>query len=99
RPVRDQPQLRDHRRGEQAMSLDQSVHASPRTTPERGGHLTIRENLQALHSAHKSGAGVPAYTRWVNRRAARIIAATAASLGLTPNQVTALSAGLSAAGL
>ena len=81
------------------MSLDQSAHASPRTAPERGGHRTIRENLQALHSAQKSGAGVPAYTRWVNRRAARIIAATAASLGLTPNQVTGLSAGLSAAGL
>lgn len=81
------------------MSLDQSIHASPTNEPVHGDRRTVRQNLQALHSAQKSGAGVPAYTRWVNRQAARIIAATAASVGLTPNQVTALSAGLSAAGL
>lgn len=60
---------------------------------------SIRANLRRLHSAQKSGAGVPAYTRFINRRLARAVAATAASLGLTPNMVTALSAALSAAGL
>lgn len=62
-------------------------------------HTGIREHLHQLHSAQKSGAGVPAYTRFVNRRLARGVAATAASLGLTPNMVTALSAVFSAAGL
>ncbi len=81
------------------MSLDRTFDATSSAVPARRDRRTVRENLQALHGAQKSGAGVPAYTRWVNRRAARIIAATAASLGLTPDQVTALSAGLSATGL
>jgi phosphatidylglycerophosphate synthase len=37
--------------------------------------------------------------RWVNRRAGRVIAAASARVGLTPNAVTGISAGLSAAGL
>lgn len=60
---------------------------------------SIRSNLRRLNMAQKSGAGVPAYTRFINRRLARAVAATAASMGLTPNMVTALSAALSAAGL
>lgn len=57
------------------------------------------ETLRELHTAQKPGAGVPAYTRWVNRRIARIFAATAVSLGIGPNGVTALSAACSIAGL
>lgn len=64
--------------------------------PTRPG---FSEYLADLNRAQKSGAGVPAYTRWVNRRLARGVAASAAALGLTPNAVTILSAGLSAAGL
>ncbi|WP_308291597.1 CDP-alcohol phosphatidyltransferase family protein [Microbacterium sp. G2-8] len=60
---------------------------------------TLRDRLQALRSAQKSGAGVPAYTRWINRRLARGVAAAAASAGLGPNAVTLASAGLSVAGL
>lgn len=59
----------------------------------------FREYLADLNRAQKSGAGVPAYTRWVNRRLARGIAASSAALGLTPNAVTVISAVLSAAGL
>lgn len=59
----------------------------------------FRENLADLNRAQKSGAGVPAYTRWVNRRLARGVAAASAALGLTPNAVTMISAALSAAGL
>jgi phosphatidylglycerophosphate synthase len=59
----------------------------------------FRAYLAQLNHAQKSGAGVPAYTRWVNRRLARGVAAASAALGLTPNAVTALSAVLSAAGL
>ncbi|MGO2633442.1 MAG: CDP-alcohol phosphatidyltransferase family protein [Galactobacter sp.] len=60
---------------------------------------SFRANLLALSTAQKPGAGVPAYMRWVNRRAGRVIAAAAAKVGLTPNAVTGISAGLSAAGL
>lgn len=59
----------------------------------------FRAHLADLNRAQKSGAGVPAYTRWVNRRLARGVAAGAATAGLTPNAVTMLSAALSAAGL
>jgi phosphatidylglycerophosphate synthase len=64
-----------------------------------GSPRRFRANLQALQSAQKSGAGVPAYTRWVNRRLARSAAALAHTLGLSPNAVTAVSAAVSAAGL
>ncbi len=59
----------------------------------------FRDHLADLNRAQKSGAGVPAYTRWVNRRLARGVAASAAALGLSPNAVTMISAGLSAVGL
>lgn len=59
----------------------------------------FRDHLASLEHAQKPGGGVPAYMRWVNRRAARTIAAAAAVAGLTPNAVTAISAALSAAGL
>lgn len=62
-------------------------------------YSSIRTNLHRLRTAQKSGAGVPAYTRFINRRLARSVAATAAALGLTPNAVTALSAALSGIGL
>lgn len=57
------------------------------------------ENVRQLAWAQKNGAGVPGYTRWVNRAAGRRIAAAAAVRGLTPNTVTAVSAVLSLAGL
>ncbi|WP_217181698.1 CDP-alcohol phosphatidyltransferase family protein [Streptomyces sp. AC495_CC817] len=63
------------------------------------GRSDFRSYLADLNRAQKSGAGVPAYTRWVNRRLARGVAASAAALGLSPNAVTMASAALSAAGL
>lgn len=60
---------------------------------------SFRSNLADLNRAQKSGAGVPAYTRWVNRRLARGIAAGSATVGLSPNGVTIASALLSAGGL
>jgi len=64
--------------------------------PARAGFGTY---LADLNRAQKSGAGVPAYTRWVNRRLARGVAASAAALGLSPNAVSMISAMLSAVGL
>ena len=42
----------------------------------------------ALAAAQKPGAGVPAYMRWVNRGAARVVAAAGAASGWTPNIVS-----------
>lgn len=54
---------------------------------------TIRETLGRLASAQKGAAkGAPAYSVWVNRRVGRLLAVIAYRLGLTPNQVTGVSA-------
>lgn len=53
--------------------------------------LTFTAALQRLDAAQKPGVGVPAYTRWVNRRAARYLCAAAAHVGATPSAVSVLS--------
>lgn len=58
------------------------------------------ETLRRLRSAQKPPAkGSPAYSRFVNRRIGRFLAAGAYQAGLTPNHVTFISAGFSAAAL
>ncbi len=71
--------------------------SSHQTTPSRP--TGFRETLSVLGSAQKPGQGVPAYTRWVNRRLARYFAAAAVKFGITPNGVTAISSALSLCGL
>lgn len=51
-----------------------------------------RATLQRMSSAQKPGRGAPPYSRWVNRRLGRYLAAAGYVLGLTPDQVTAISA-------
>ncbi|KRV46671.1 CDP-alcohol phosphatidyltransferase [Wenjunlia vitaminophila] len=51
------------------------------------------QTLRELAAAQKSGKGVSFYSRLVNRPAGRVLAAAAHRLGLTPNQVTLVSAG------
>jgi phosphatidylglycerophosphate synthase len=64
------------------------------------GRVGFRQVLSDLSAAQKPPAtGSPAYSRFVNRRVGRVLAAAAAPLGLTPNQVTAISACFSAAGI
>ncbi|HET9657904.1 MAG TPA: CDP-alcohol phosphatidyltransferase family protein [Kineosporiaceae bacterium] len=71
-------------------------HAVAGSRPPTG----FREALHDLARAQKPPAkGSPAYSRFVNRRLGRVLAALAARLGLTPNQVTGVSAALSAAGI
>ncbi|RFU22790.1 CDP-alcohol phosphatidyltransferase family protein [Geodermatophilus marinus] len=55
--------------------------------------------LRRLSTAQKGAAGAPAYSRFVNRPLGRLLAALAHTAGLTPNAVTALSAGCTAAAL
>lgn len=52
-----------------------------------------------LGRVQKSAKGAPAYSRFVNRRLGRLLAAVAYHRGLTPNGVTALSAACSFVGI
>jgi hypothetical protein len=54
---------------------------------------------QRLRNAQKRTPGAPAYSLYVNRPLGRVLAAGAYQLGLTPNQVTYLSALFSLAGI
>ncbi|MEU2718542.1 CDP-alcohol phosphatidyltransferase family protein [Streptomyces sp. NPDC007205] len=51
--------------------------------------------LRELRSAQKSAKGVSLYSRHINRPAGRLLAAMAFRIGLTPNQVTVVSAAFS----
>lgn len=51
-----------------------------------------RATVARLAIAQKPGRGAPPYSRWVNRRFGRWLAAGAYLMGRTPNQVTAASA-------
>lgn len=60
---------------------------------------SYREALAGLGAAQKSNYGVPAYSRFVNRRLGRYLAAAACSIGLSPSQVTLISAAASGTGI
>lgn len=53
---------------------------------------SYRVLIRQLATVQKSGQGAPAYSRWVNRRLGRYLAAWAYRRGLSPNEVTAISA-------
>ncbi|KPG84341.1 hypothetical protein AEQ27_07935 [Frigoribacterium sp. RIT-PI-h] len=59
----------------------------------------VRPALAALASAQEPSTGAPACSRFGNRRLGRWAAAVAYTLGATPNQVTALSAACTFAGI
>jgi phosphatidylglycerophosphate synthase len=52
----------------------------------------LAETLQKLSAAQKGAHGAPAYSRFVNRRLGRVLAALAFHARLTPNAVTGISA-------
>lgn len=61
---------------------------------------SYRDTLRRLGGAQKGAArSAPAYSRFVNRRLGRLLAAWALRRGLTPNAVTGISALFSAAGI
>ena len=60
---------------------------------------TFGEGLDALRAAQKPSRGTAAYSRHVNRPAGRIVAAAANTRGMTPNQVSVISAVFSFAGI
>ncbi|PKI90836.1 CDP-alcohol phosphatidyltransferase [Actinomycetales bacterium SN12] len=53
--------------------------------------MSFGEAIKNLGTAQKSGAGVPAYTRWINRRVARLFAAIFCHAGMSPSSVSLLS--------
>ncbi|MGW7452606.1 CDP-alcohol phosphatidyltransferase family protein [Streptomyces sp. NPDC054787] len=55
----------------------------------------VEAALRELRGAQKSAKGVSLYSRFVNRPAGRYLAAGSYALGLTPNQVTLVSAAFS----
>jgi phosphatidylglycerophosphate synthase len=62
--------------------------------------MTFTEALRALGGAQKAAArGAPLYSRFVNRKIGRVIAAAAATTPLTPNGVTMISALLTFSGI
>ena len=61
--------------------------------------LDVRTSWDRLAAAQKDGSGVPFYMRVVNRRLGRAVAAVAHRVGATPDQVTAVSAGLAVVAL
>ncbi|MDQ1662759.1 MAG: hypothetical protein QOJ68_2739 [Blastococcus sp.] len=52
----------------------------------------LRDTLQRLSAAQKGAQGAPAYSRFVNRKLGRVLAALAFHARLTPNVVTGISA-------
>ena len=67
-----------------------------RPADDRAGY---RDTVAALARAQKTSKGAPAYSRFVNRPLGRRVAALAFGLGMTPNQVTAISAIFSFSGI
>lgn len=53
---------------------------------------TLRATLERLAGAQKGAVGAPAYSRFVNRKLGRLLAAVAFHARLTPNAVTGISA-------
>jgi len=68
-------------------------------TEESGAPAGFVAALRRLSRAQKSSRGAPAYSLYVNRPLGRVLAAAAFRARLTPNQVTAVSAVLTFAGL
>jgi CDP-diacylglycerol---serine O-phosphatidyltransferase len=73
------------------------MFVAPQPNPSQQGSVPLRFTYARarLGGAQKSTASVPAYLRFVNRKAGGLLAAIAYALRLTPTQVTVLSSGSS----
>jgi len=71
-------------------AVDPGIGAAAPAAPAGTGY---RDTMRQLAAAQKTAArGAPAYSRYVNRRLGRLLAALALRTGLGPNAVTAISA-------
>jgi phosphatidylglycerophosphate synthase len=73
------------------MANNEAVAGSPGTAPAPIDH-TVKAGFRALAGSQKSSRGAPAYSRFVNRKLGRVFAAIGWRLGMTPNQITIISA-------
>jgi phosphatidylglycerophosphate synthase len=80
-----------------ANGLEESAGRHP--SRAAAARIPFGESIIRLNSAQKPGAGVPAYTRWVNRRVARLLAAAFAAVGWSPSAVSVLSIVVTLSGL
>jgi phosphatidylglycerophosphate synthase len=71
------------------------ITADTRSIPESYADIVAR----LAGAQKKRAAGAPAYSIYVNRKAGRYLAAGAYKVGLTPNLVTAISAGFTFSGI
>ncbi len=81
------------------MVLSTTPNETPTETATPPERTTYRANFDALGRAQKSALGTPAYSRLINRPAARRVAAAAHVYGLSPNAATLISGSLSATAL
>ncbi len=78
-------------------AVDPGIGAAVPDVPAGSGY---RDTVKKLAAAQKTAArGAPAYSRYVNRRLGRLLAALALQAGLGPNAVTAISAGFTFSGI
>ena len=71
------------------MSASTQAPAAPRRP---AADESVPDTVRRLAGAQKGAKGAPAYSRFVNRKLGRVLAALAFHAGLTPNGVTGLSA-------
>ena len=76
-----------------------STLSRPHPGTQLAGEESFRATVRRLEAAQKGAAGAPAYSRFVNRKLGRVLAAAAFHAGLTPNAVTGISASLTGAGI
>ncbi len=79
------------------LSSDHMTITSESDSP--GERRSYQQVVAALAAAQKTTKGAPAYSRFVNRRLGRYLAAAAYQVGGTPNGVTAVSAFFTFAGI
>lgn len=72
--------------------VDTPVGAALTSAPPPPAREPIRVTVARLAAAQKPALGAPAYSRFINRRMGRVLAAGAFWLRLTPNTVTGISA-------
>ncbi len=84
------PSELDHQGSGQRESVEAPVALAPRPLIDRTAPWG--EVYGSLRGAQKSNKNAPAYSRWINRPLGRAFAATAYRVGITPNQMSCISA-------
>jgi len=79
--------------------MSHTTAPGPSSSPTPAADDSFSAALNRLRQAQKSSRGAPPYSLFINRPLGRVLAAGSYRAGLTPNQVTYVSAAFTAAGL